>query len=93
MVKENNNVETLEVNFDNVKLAGEPRRQDIPSVEENIVSLDTIIKSDEISNYEYIEFSNVARLNGVPRIEELNFSELAKIQIAYFDRMNNKMSM
>lgn len=93
MIKETKNIETLDINFDNVKLAGEPRRQDISKKEENIVSLDTIIKMEEKSKIEYIDSPSVANLNGVPRIEELNLSEVAKIQIEYFDKVENTMSM
>lgn len=93
MKKEENNIETLDINFNNVKLSGEPRMQDIPNVEENIISLDTIIKKEKMHEFEYVDSPNFAFLNGVPKIEELDMSELAKIQIEYFDAVNNSMSM
>ena len=93
IVDESSKIENINVNFDNVKLKGEPRRQDIPNKEGNIVSLDTIIKNEEETEFEYLNLGNVAKLTGVPKIEEFNLSEIAKIQIKYFNTMGNSMSM
>lgn len=90
---ETNEIETLDVNFNSVKLAGEPRRQDIPSKEENIISLDSIIKSEEESKYEYMNSPTVAILRSVPKIEQLSIDEIGKIQIGYINKIGNTMSM
>lgn len=96
IVNEENNVEMIDVNFNNVTLKGEPRRHDIPSKEENIISLDEIMKEEkkeEVSKFELTDAPSVANLTSVPRIEELSASDVAKIQINYLSRIEKTMSM
>ena len=96
IVNEENNVEMIDVNFNNVTLKGEPRRHDIPSKEENIISLDSIMNEEtkeEVSTFEMIDSPITANLTSVPRVEELNASDIAKIQINYLSRIEKTISM
>ena len=92
IVNEENNVEMIDVNFNNVTLKGEPRRHDIPSKEENIISLDEIMK-EEVSKFELIDAPSNANLTSVPKIEEFSESDAANIQINYLNRIEKTMSM
>lgn len=92
IVNEENNVEMIDVNFNNVTLKGEPRRHDIPSKEENIISLDEIMK-EEVSKFELIDAPSNANLTSVPKIEEFSESDAANIQINYLNRIGKTISM
>ncbi len=92
IVNEENKVEMIDVNFNNVTLKGEPRRHDIPSKEENIISLDEIMK-EEISGFELTDAPLVANLTSVPRIEEHKKSDVANIQINYLNGIGKTISM
>lgn len=96
IVNEENNVEMIDVNFNNVTLKGEPRRYDIPGKEENIISLDEIMKEEkkeEVSKFELIDAPSNANLTSVPKIEEFSESDAANIQINYLNRIGKTISM
>lgn len=92
-LNDKNDIEMLDVNFNDARLNGEPRRQDIQNQEENIISLDSIIKSEEEVIYEYIGLPTIASLSSVPRIEELSVNDVAKIQISYLEKIGNTIIM
>lgn len=91
--KETDELEVLDINFNNVKLTGEPRRYDLNEKKEDIVSLNEILEKQYSPKYEFVDSPNIANLNGVPKIEELNLNKIAKIQIKYFENIGNTMSM
>lgn len=96
VVNEENNVEMIDVNFNNATLKGEPRRHDITSKEENIISLDSIMNEEtkeEVSKFQLTDSPSIANLTSVPRIEEIQASDVAKIQINYLNRIEKTMSM